>query len=918
MRGLAVLVAAIVAAVAVVLLISSRVWAEDAPASAIAGKVRGAEKGEPVPFVSVAFFREGGEKGPAGTPVGGVVTKADGSYRIPLAPGAYRVVVSHIAYRTLTESGVVVKTGQTTRLDLELAQAAIEQEAVNVVAEKIGSTDLAVLSRQRKAAVVSDGVSAELIKKTPDANAADVLRRVSGLSVVDDKYVFIRGVTDRYNVATLDGVKVSSTDTDSDKRSFAFDLVPGSLLSNTVVVKSATPDLPGDFSGGLVQVNTLDFPAARILKLSLSSGYDRAASGREIERSPGSGSDWRGSDDGIRAIPSGLSGDDLARALPNSWVTRSGKAPLNGSYGLSYGDRYTVGRHHLGVVGSMTYRQSFQRSEFTQSPSFMGVPFFDLKGSRSGYSVLWAGLLNLAYSPARDHQFSVRNNYVQNGKDQVSVSEGLPASGEYARRQTIQWDERTLSSTQVTGSHRLKKLGNLGIQWKAFRSSSEASEPDRKHVEFERSGDVWALKENYRTWSSLSERSLGTGADFTLPIGDGEVKAGFSAESRKRDYGIDAYATDPSYLSPANYGLLVLPLDEIFLPENYGPGKFKFAPLVRFTGEYDGKEEVRAWYGMVDRPFALLGQQFRAAGGARVERGVLAVNTVKAIDDPTPITARDEKTEVLPSLNFTYMPSDKANVRLAYGQSLNRPELREMANVLYYDFEREQNVIGNPDLRHALIRNYDARVEVFPGGDQVVAVSYFHKELTDAIEERLLPSPERFVRTWFNSDGANKGWEGEVRKSLGFLGERFSPFSVLSNYTRVHSAIRYEEKTTDSFGHARVAEKTRPMQGQAPWTWNVSLLCSSQRSGTSAQLLLNRAGRRLDAVGDTRNDDVYEEPRSQIDLAVTQKLSGRLEFKLSVKNVLDTDRVLTSGPERDVYSRESGDRTYALSFGASI
>ncbi|MBM3321677.1 MAG: carboxypeptidase regulatory-like domain-containing protein [Candidatus Eisenbacteria bacterium] len=617
-------------AASIVLLALSAIVPADAQGAArpvLTGRVTDAETGKPIPYASIALFREDRPEGAPGSAAGGVVSGEDGSFRMQPPAGFYRAIVTHVAYQTLRVEGIEVREGQTTNVAFKLAASEFKMKAVEVAGEQAKSTEVSVVALQKEARVVSDGVSAELIKKTPDANAADVLRRVSGLSVVDDKYVHIRGVTDRYNVATMDGVKVSSTDTDTDKRSFTFDLVPGSLLSSTVVVKTAAPDLPGDFSGGLVQVNTLDFPSNRILKLSFSPTYAEGVSTREILRSEGGTTDWRAKDDGSREIPGDVTGDDLARALRNTWGVRAKKSPINGSYGISYGDRLSLGRHKFGIISSLNYKQSYGRTDFKQEPTYRGYPVFKFDGTRSSYSVLGAGLLNLAYSPGRGHDFSLRNSIVRNAKEQVSVSEGLPASGEWARRQTIGWDERTLSSTQLAGTHEFRALRKLGLEWKMFRSASNAYEPDRKHVEFERTGNLWALKENYRTWSSLGESSRGASADIRLPFGLSDLKAGVFAETRKRDYEIDAYATDPSYLSPSNYGLLVLPLDSIFLPKNYGPGKFRFVPLVRFTGEYDGKEEVRAYYGMIDHPFTLAWMRFNAAGGLRVERSVLYVQT---------------------------------------------------------------------------------------------------------------------------------------------------------------------------------------------------------------------------------------------------------------------------------------------------
>ncbi len=848
----------------------------------------------------------------------GATTDLDGSFMVLFVPpGAYELRVSCEGYGTELVKGVEVGEKGIVEIEIKLERKSVQEYKIDdlvVSADRILSTEAAVLAERQLAATIGDAISVEMVAKSPDATSSDILKRVTGLSIVDNKFVFIRGVTDRYNGTTLNGVSVTSTDTDVDKKSFTFDIIPSNLIASTTVVKSATPDLPGDFSGGLVQIRTLEFPEERILKLSASSSYDGDVSTKGFLGSQGGDKDWLGYDDGSRSLPPGdLKGNDLARALPNSWTTRERTAPLNASYGVTYGDHHGIGRMELGYVAALLYRSNYQTTAFEERPTYDGFPIFHFEGTRYKRSVLWGGLLDLNLKLSAANKVSFRNNYIQTGEEMVSVSGGLPASGEYTERQTIKWDERTLHLAQVSGSHTVTRLRNVGLEWRWYRSNSEAEEPDRRHVEFEQG--VWrTFKDNYRSWSAIDEQGRGFGLDLAVPVAGAKVKAGWLGESRDREFTIDAFSTDPSSVRNPNYELLVLPVGTVFSPENYGQNKFTFVPVTVFTGEYEADQRLSAWYAMLDAPLELARHRFRIAGGARVEDSKQSVETVKAIDDPSPFTARIDKKDVLPSVAFTYAPFSRLNLRLAYNHSVNRPEFREMANVLYYDLDRTQNVKGNPALKRAYIRNYDVRVEAFPNTGEVLAVSYFYKDLEDAIEERLVPTPERYMRTWFNSpDGKNYGWEFEVRKSLGFVTKYLERFSVAGNYTRVTSAVEYEDARTDALGNAVITTATRVMQGQAPWTANLSLLFSEPYWGTSVNVLFNKVGRRIDAVGDTRDEDVYEEPREVVDLAINQRVFERWDVKFSARNIGASDQTYTSGPLRETFATLSRGKSYSVS-----
>lgn len=877
----------------------------------------------------------------------GATTDLDGEYRIDgIPPGTYDVRASFEGYDSKVLSNVLIEDGKSTKLNIKLTRrggtsASFTIEDLVVSADRVMSTEVALITERMKSITIGDAISAERISKSPDGSGSDVLKRVTGLQIVDSKFVYVRGMTDRYSLTWLDGVPVTSTDTDVDRRSFTYDILPSSLLSSAVVVKSASPDLPGDFSGGLVRLNTRDIPAERGLSLSVASGYDDGTTGIDILRSTGGGTDALGMDDGSREMPdydrpTGNNHNALAQKLTNSWVTHREKAPANGSYSLSYGDRYDFGqsdgRHVLGVLAGAKYSQSYERVDYSRSPvDETGYGNINYEGTRDRYEVIWSGLLNLAYSPTPGHQFSARGLYIQDARDQVGYAEGWLSenSGPGGKSYHIEWDERSRMSAQLGGTHELgRRLRGPKFDWKVFGSESKAHEPDRKQADYARRADgTHSLSENTRSWTDLNEDGRGGRADFALPLGalgTTEVKVGAFIEKRERSYRTDAYWTDTSTVRSPNYWIRVLPVDEIHEPENYGQRKLTFRVKSAFTGEYDGTHDVEAYYGMVNHAFEVAGNRFRLAGGARVEHSKQHVEAIQREGDQEPVVSEIDKTDVLPSINLTYMPTEWSNVRLGHYVSVNRPELREIAAIKYRDFNEDNTVQGNPDLKRSVIKNFDVRVEAFPSSEEVLAVSYFYKEIENAIEEKLIPSSDyRHIRTWFNSDwGHNHGFEIEARKSLGFLGNWFDDVTVSGNYTRSFSSVEYlyEWRWQDDEGvwHTSREIRTRPLQGQAPWTVNFGLKYENSNTGTSVTLLYNKIARRLDKVTLDREDSLWEEPRDLLDIAVTQELLRILEIKLTGKNLLEAEKIKTLGDHAAIDTRQTVGRSLSLSLGLKL
>lgn len=854
----------------------------------------------------------------------GTTTDIDGKYVVRnIPPGTHTVRISFVGYTAKTVTGVQIDAGRMAELNVSLAATAVEADEVIVTAERVRATESALLSERKKAATIGDGISAEQIKRAPDATSGDALKRVTGISVVDNKFVYVRGITDRYNGTTVDGASVTSTEVG--KKGFSFDLIPSNLIENTTVVKSATPDLPGDFTGGLVQVNTLDIPTEPLIKASVSSSYNSVSTSRDFHVSHGGGRDWLGYDDGSRAMPAfNGSMTDFAKSLPNTWAPRTKKAPYNGSFTLTLGDQLTLGTEEtseskLGLVASLSYSNRFQRTGFkVNEVTSGGFLLRRYDGSNDEYSVLWGAIANLTYKLSNLHRIIFRNSYNRSGEDHVSTYGGEDGNtGNEVRSTAIRWTQRSVYTGQLAGDHYFPGLGGLSLQWRGTVSSSVREDPDRKLVPYVRQigsapEEPFSVTTSDRSWEKANDRSKGVGMDFVFPVGDVKAKGGLYYEDRTADYRIRAYRI--TAVAGTRFELYTLPIDSVFRPENFGTGGFAlFENPGNAAGFYDASRELLAGYVMMDAPFSIGGQDFRLVGGARLENSLQRLHSTRSLTDPTPETTLLKKIDILPSVNLTYIINPVTNGRVAYSQTVNRPEFRELAPVAYYDFDRLETVFGNPRLQRALIRNYDARFEVFPSPGEVLAISYFHKDLSSPIEEMIDVSSTP-IRTYVNSRRAtNKGWEIELRKSLDFLGKYFSSVLLYGNYTRVQSAV----EVVDEIAPGVFRTLTRPLQGQSPYMVNFGLFFTEPSTRTSVSIFYNKNGRRIDAVGSAISDpDIYEEPRDLVDVTISQTLFNRLEVKFAVKNVNGKKQVLSKRGQP--YRSNDTGTSYSLSLSAGL
>lgn len=867
----------------------------------IVGSVIDAETGEAI--VGANVLLEGTTTGAA--------TDLDGKFTISgVKPGTYTLVVSVISYAKKRITDLLVEEGKTVRIDVVMRSETIQLDVVEISAKAEMGYEGALLTKLKNAASIIDGISAEQIKRTPDATSGDALRRVTGISVVDNKFIYVRGTSERYSTVRLNGASLASTE--PDKKAFAFDLFPSNLIDNMIISKTFTPDVPGDFSGGLVDMNTIDFPNDLTVRISATPSYNSQTTGRTFHTYTGSSTDVLGYDNGTRQIPQGLPAnlnaqtyseselEQFGKLFNNVWAPQTKNAPFHGSYSFSIGDGATLLGKNFGLVASLSYRNSFSTVDIVRNDYELAGPKFEFGGQQSTFSVLWGGLLNVSYKVSDNHKLSVKNLYNRSSDDDVALLSGIDHLGFFDMKTTIlRYVTRSVHSGTLSGEHFFQELGGMQLSWHASLSNATREEPDYRRTSYVRdvgTDDSFRIlinnqpdpKNGGRFYSELNDHSKGISGDFTMPLADLRIKFGGLIERKDRDFAARILGYIATFRT--DFSLYYLPLDKVFASENIHSRGFKISEYTSGSNQYDAAQDLSAGYLMTDIPFSVFGEKLRFVGGVRVEHSRQELNSMN-FAGTLPVFSTLDITDVLPSINFTYLLGESTNIRAAYSRTVNRPEFRELAPFAYFDFTTGTTMYGNPNLKRSLIQNYDLRFETFPQPGEILSVSMFYKNFEDAIEQVVVPGNALGAeRTFANAKSArNYGVEFEVRKTLGFIAEPLSDFSVTANYTRVQSNV---DISGSALGYAR---SNRPLQGQSPYSINAGLNYVNPFWGTGISFSYNRNGERIIEVATIYDEDIVEESRDLIDLTVTQNIFGNLELKLSAKDVLGQEQIFSQG-----------------------
>jgi hypothetical protein len=880
--------------------------AESLGQASVKGFVRD-DTGAAMPGVTVVARRAGDADGGEVS-----VTGMEGDFRVDsLRPGSYLLEATLDGFQPV-RSNVKLTTDQVLEVAFKLVPAF--GASVDVVAKAEQTGEVAILESRREAAVVSDSISAEEIRRTPDSNAASVVERLTGVTLVGDKYVFVRGLGERYSGTTINGSALPTTETE--KRVVPLDLFPAKLLDNVNVVKTYTPDKPGDFGSGVVEMTTTQFPSAATLKVSIGTGYHSAATGESF-RSYAGGLDRMG--DGGQSMPSnlpagvlrrknildpnGFTAEELqgfGRALVGDWSGGSvAKASPASDFSLTFGN--TFGK--LGVVFSAVSTHGY--SIVTEEQRFYGVDAGELVAANdydftSDRESAGTGLVgNISYRINDTNRVYLNSVLTRDASAEDRIQEGLQSgSGGNIRDFRVRYQLEEVRSTRLRGEH---NLGGPGIgslaEWSLARSSATNDSDLRENVYRETDPGVYRLETGYADSGKIEFHNLAEdidqgGLSYTVflanPEGSwsGSLKGGLDRLQRKRDFAARRLRFVAG--NSLNVDLTQQP-NEIFVPENIGPNLFEIREQTGVNDAYYAEHTIDAAYLMSDTTFG----KWRVIGGARYERSRQTVTTFNpfAVDDA--IDSVNNVNDLLPSLNLVYQLSGRTNLRFGYGRSVNRPEFRELSPFVFTEVAGGRSVSGNPDLEQATLDGYDLRWETFPVSGEVIAVSAFYKHIAKPIERIIQPTSD-LRQSFVNADSATLyGLELEFRRSLESMLPALRYWSVNANYAYVQSDVSVGDQQ-----FAVVTNKERPLEGQSDQVANIGLQFDHPSLGTMVRFLGSYTGERLTEVGAFGLPDIYEAAGTSFDVVVSQSLGAwaqGLEIKLAASNLFNDKREFLQG-----------------------
>jgi TonB-dependent receptor len=878
----------------------------------------------------------------------GAASDLDGNYLIKSVPaGSYTLVASMIGYSKITVTDVQINNGSSLKLDISLKSEAFETEEVLVTAKLLLNNEAGLLKNRQKSSTISDVISSEQISRSGSSDAGDALKKVVGSTVVDGKYVFVRGLGDRYSNTQLNGVELPSSD--PNKKSFQLDLVPTNLLDNIVTVKTFTPDKAGNFSGGIVDIGTKSYPEKFSFKVSGSSNYNSQTTGNNNYLTYTGGSkDWLGIDDGTRSVPDLLSNFDTkipvkqearfdtekaellnsySKSFNGTMNTKKSTAPINQNLSLSMGDQLSFGgESKLGYMGSLTYTRSFSFYEDgtvgRYTVSDLGANELNtqllLKDTKGSSEANIGGLATLTYNLNNNQQISANIFYSKSGISSSRAQSGIwpqefgtEENAPIFNNIAMSWVERDILNYQFRGQHFISELFNTSIDWTASFSNTTQDEPDYRLLSYSTQllgngstnyiivGSGFDAPSRY--FRSLEEKSQNYGLNFSVPFNQWEglgskIKFGIAYQNVDRDFKERIFVYDASNLL---FNQLGGNLDLFFASENVGISsvdtlsggtlRYNFANVIRdnsrLRNNYSGEMQIFAGYWMIEIPLL---KELKFIGGARLENTDLTLLSA----DSTFENGRIDVSDVLPSLNLIYALAENMNVRLSATQTLARPNFREIAPYSTKEFVNDVELQGNPKLQRTLITNYDLRWEWFTNPGEVFAVSGFYKQLKNPIELSYAEgsSASNSIVQYNNVDNATiAGLEFELRLGLGHIIDELSNFYVGTNLSIIHSNIDIAESELASrLSIDSTASKTRVLQGQSPYVLNVDLTYVNNHWGTVVGFYFNTFGERLSKVSANVNPDVFEQPAPMLNFTLSQKLINNFTLNAGIKNLLNS------------------------------
>lgn len=854
-------------------------------------------------------------------------TDIDGLFKIAAPAGTYKLTVQYVSYNTKDIENVVVVADKTTTINVNMESAVSQLKQVVITSTYKKENINSLLMIQKNSVSVQDGISSDLIKRSPDRSSSDVLKRISGTSIQDNKFVIVRGLSDKYNNAMLNGSVLPSTE--PDRKTFSFDLIPANMLESIVIIKTAQPDLPGDFAGGIIQQNLRDVPDKNFININISEAYNSVTTFRNFNKYNTGNYGWLGLNDGTLSLPSSFPSRDsllkssnakrleYSKLFTNSWDTSTVKnIPLNQTYSVSIGWTPDKKKQRFGLIFASNYNHNFRTEQLTRSDyTADATKLYEYNDVYNKNNINAGAMIRLSYKINKSNKIGFNSSYNINSIFETGVRNGIDVDAGVYRNGVSEYTIiNQLQNNGFYGEHFISQP-KIKITWNANYNKITRDEPDYRRIYYAKniipqseSDTIFkttvpltgspSITSGGRFFSNLTETNKNGGLHvskaFKIGSTENSIKIGYSYTERKRAFdarvlGYKVHSASKFFQQENPDSILALPVDLIFAPENIRDNGYRIDEITNKSDNYTASSTNHATYIMLDNK---LNKKFRLVWGARAEFFTQQLNSQYNTGDSIKVfTKSGDSTKIpfdlLPSLNFIYSLAEKTNLRFSVSKTVSRPEFRELAPFGFFDFVLNSSINGNPKLQRTNIYNYDVRFEHYPGGGQVFAVSafykYFEKPIEQIIDDAVSSGGSR-SRNFANVKSAvNYGIEFEFRKNFDIVDKWLKKTYFNNLYAQMNLALIHSQIRTDTI---QTLGGTRALQGQSPYVLNCGIGYADPDNRFNATILYNVIGRRIREVGTNGYPSIYEAPRNVIDMQFTGRITNYLSAKFAVADLL--------------------------------
>lgn len=887
----------------------------------IFGVIKDAANGEPILGATIIVD---------GTTLG-AVSGVDGEFQIVNAPkDEFKLRVSYVSYKPYISEPLTIKNGTALEFNLSMVEEAHNIETVVVVGRRRISSESGVMSAIKTSALVASGISAAQIARSNDRDASEVIKRVPGISIIDDRFIIVRGLAQRYNNVWINGGAVPSSEADG--RAFSFDILPSSQIESMMIVKSPAAENPGDVAGGFIKITTKNMIDKNTMQISLATGINSITHTNAFKINRGGATDFLGFDASKRPLSSdfpsnlNLAKKDLTyftrNGFNNDWSlhTMAPAPDIRLSFSLNRGFQTKRGTD-VGIVAALGYSSvnktmlGIENRRYGAFATNIERPeaLEDYRDDQYVRENKVNAMYNMSFKLSPKNRIDFRNLFNLSGKNRLTERTGISSnSGVYYVQQTEMLYTSRLSYTgQVAGNHQLDESKGSVLDWNFGYSFANKQEPDRRIVKNmvgysgQEIDDIQTYNDKIqRFYQSLNDNVMSGAVDYKRILGSGsfkpELKTGLYGTYRNRAYTPREFIYRYDNLSESERNTyLYLPYEQMMKTEYLGADKVYAEEITQKSNAYTANDLQGAAYVAFNLPW----KKFNAYVGARYEYSLMQLTYDKSMSASKELIVTNEYPGgyLLPSANLTYNFSDKHVLRFGYGKTINRPEFREVSPAVYQDFDLMGEVQGNINLKTAEIQNLDLRYEFYPSAGETISLGVFYKSFKNPIEWNFIDMGGTYRYSFDNAKSAvNYGVELDIRKSLAFMGAK--NLTLVANATYVKSSVQFNGSDINQ-------ERDRAMQGQSPYIINGGFYYESPKLGINASVLYNRIGKRIIGIGksnsvngstDSDIPDSYEMPRNTIDIALAKKLGKMFEIKLAIKDLLSEDIVYKQFPTRVV------------------